>query len=162
MFAFSQYRAKVDLPTNLTVVNRDSTAIDFELDTLDGGRVRLSDLRGKVVLINFWASWCPPCREEMPALNRSVIKLDSDIFVVLAVNIKEETDQIRRFVKEFGLSNNIQILLDRDSSVVDRYARALPSSFIVDKKGYVRYVAEGPLQFDSDEIIQILTELLDA
>ena len=84
------------------------------------------------------------------------------MFVLLAVNIQEESSQIQRFVKEFSLSNNVQILLDRDASVFERYARALPSSFIVDKKGYLRYMAEGPLQFDSDEIIQILTELLDA
>jgi len=161
LFAFAQYRVKVDPPIDLTVVSRDSMAKDFELETLDGGRVRLSDLRGKVVLINFWATWCPPCREEMPALNRSVVKLNSDMFVLLAVNNQEETSQIRRFVNEYSLSNSIQILLDRDGSVIEKYARALPSSFIVDKMGLVRYVAEGPLQFDSDKIIALLTDLIN-
>ncbi len=128
-------------------------APDFTLDTLDGGQMTLSDLRGQVVMINLWTSWCPPCRAEMPAIDNIYQANKEQGLEVLAVNstFQDSEAAAAAFAQEFGLS--FPILLDRDGAVSRRYQlRALPSTYFIDRKGIIRSVVlGGPM---SESLIQ--------
>lgn len=111
----------------------------FRLATTDGGELGLSDLRGKVVLINFWATWCPPCKAEMPDLNTLQRKYAAEHeFVVLGINVEESPTAVAAFGEAYGLT--FPLLLDTKGAVSnDIYnVRSLPTSIIVDRKGQVR------------------------
>jgi thiol-disulfide isomerase/thioredoxin len=119
-------------------------APDFTLDSLAGDQVALSALRGKVVLVNLWASWCGPCRAEMPAIDRVYRANRSRGFEVLAVDATNQDSEsnARAFVEQLGLT--FPILLDRTGSVSQRYLlRALPTSFFVDRRGVIRSIMVG-------------------
>jgi peroxiredoxin len=109
-----------------------------------GESLDLAQLRGKVVLVNFWATWCAPCVEEMPALARLRARLAPRGFEVLAVNQGEMPARVTAFVERTGL--DLAILLDREKSVAKEWkVRALPTTFVVDAKGRIRLYAEGEL-----------------
>ena len=111
---------------------------DFEWTSLDGQTLRLSTYRGKVVVVNFWATWCPPCREEMPALQR-VAASEPDV-VVLEVDLMEPGDKARSFLDSLGL-DRLQPVLDSDGATTRRYGvLTLPSTFFVDKDGVIRHL----------------------
>lgn len=122
-------------------------APDFQLTTLDGEEVSLSDYRGKRVLINFWATWCPPCRAEMPDMEE--FYLNNDV-IVLAVNLTDaepSVQQVQDFVDEFYLS--FPILLDETISVATTYEiHPIPTSFLVDSNGVIQNKAFGALTYD--------------
>lgn len=116
--------------------NVGQLAPDFTLTDLEGEPVKLSDLRGRAVLLNFWASWCPPCRAEMPDLQEAHEKY-SDGIRILAVNIQEDKEAVKNFVQEFGLT--FTVLLDSDGSVARTYRiAAIPTSFFIDRNGIIR------------------------
>jgi cytochrome c biogenesis protein CcmG/thiol:disulfide interchange protein DsbE len=135
-------------------------APDFTLETLDGRAVTLSDLRGQVLLINFWASWCPPCREEMPAIQQVYERYRGQDFVVLAVNLQEQDAQVTAFSDRLELT--FPVLMDRDGSVFDRYrVMALPSTFFVDRAGVIQELAVGgPLSraFIESQVVPLLAQ----
>jgi len=111
-------------------------APDFEMIYPDGRRTRLSELRGRPVLINFWATWCPPCRREMPELIQAYEAHRDEGFVILAVNVQESPSQALAFAEEFGIS--FQIILDTEGRVSDQYqVRHLPSSIFIDRDGII-------------------------
>ena len=113
-------------------------APDFALKTLQGKTVRLSELRGKkVVLINFWATWCPPCRMEMPTMQKIYSEYKGKGFEILAINIEPDAkDEIREFMKELRLT--FPVLLDADMKVLQKYRIiGLPVSVLIDRKGIV-------------------------
>jgi len=113
-------------------------APDFEWTSLDGQTLRLSTYRGKVVVVNFWATWCPPCREEMPALQR-VAASEPDV-VVLEVDLMEPGDKARSFLDSLGL-DRLQPVLDGDGATTRRFGvLSLPSTFFVDKTGVIRHL----------------------
>jgi cytochrome c biogenesis protein CcmG/thiol:disulfide interchange protein DsbE len=117
-------------------------APDFTLETQDGGTISLADLRGQVVLVNFWATWCPPCRAEMPDIQQVYDRYREQGFTVLAVNQQEGGAQVAPFVDQMGLT--FPILMDRDGSVSARYrVNGLPSTFFVDRAGIVQNVTLG-------------------
>lgn len=119
-------------------------APDFTLDTLDGETITLSELQGRPILVNLWASWCPPCRQEMPAMQRMYEEFSAQGFTILAVNTtnQDSLPAVQNFVGEFGLS--FPILLDRDGLVSDSYnLLALPSSFFIDRDGIIQEVVIG-------------------
>ncbi|MBI5944709.1 MAG: TlpA family protein disulfide reductase [Chloroflexi bacterium] len=120
------------------------TAPDFTLSLLDGGEITLSELRGKVVLVNFWTSWCPPCRKEMPAIE-SVYRSYKEIgLVVIGLNLtaQDSKQDAASFAQEVGLT--FPIALDLDNSVGTLYrVTALPTSFFIDRKGVIRSVIVG-------------------
>lgn len=119
-------------------------APDFTLDNLQGEKVTLSDLRGKIVVINLWATWCPPCRAEMPALENAYEQYKDSGLVVLGLNVtnQDSESEVPRFVEEFGLT--FPILLDRDGSVSALYElRGLPTTFFVNRAGIIRTVVVG-------------------
>jgi cytochrome c biogenesis protein CcmG, thiol:disulfide interchange protein DsbE len=119
-------------------------APDFRLSGLEGGETALSDLRGSVTVLNFWASWCGPCRAEMPALDRLYRAEQGNGLAILAVNstVQDDRTAVAAFVDEYGLS--FPILLDLTGSAGRDYGvRALPSTFVIDRKGIVRRVLYG-------------------
>lgn len=138
-------------------------APDFTLNTLDGGAITLSDLRGQAVLVNFWASWCPPCRAEMPAIQRVYERYRDQGFTVLAVDLQESDRQVAAFSSSLGLT--FPILMDRDGSVFNRYqVKALPSTFFVDRQGVIRDVAVGgPMAepFIESQVMELLARGTD-
>src|SRR5438128_9008499 len=114
-----------------------SPAPEIVLKDLQGGEVKLSDLRGKVVLLNFWATWCKPCKEEMPAMQASYDKLRDQGFVVLAVNELEDTNKVIEHIRTHG--HTFLVVMDHDNRVANRYGVVgLPASFLIDRQGLVR------------------------
>lgn len=123
-------------------------APDFVLETVDGGRLRLSDLRGKPLLVNFWASWCTPCRKEMPEIVRAYGERHGSGLEVVAVDLQENDDEVRRFADEFGMA--FPVVIDRTGGVGDAWRiggpiQGIPSSYFVDGEGIVRARVFGPL-----------------
>lgn len=129
---------------NIPAPQRGFLAPDFELQTPDGETVKLSDLRGQAVLVNLWATWCPPCREEMPAIERMYNEYKDRGFVVLAVNMtyQDEPQKIAPFISQYGLT--FPILLDPNNRVGSVYRlRSLPSSFFIGRDGIITEVVIG-------------------
>ena len=131
------------------------------LPDLDGRQHRLQDYRGKVVLVNFWATWCEPCREEMPSINRLRASLAGQPFAVLAVNLAEPESRIRRFMEQVPL--DFAVLLDRDTRVAKTWqARILPASFVVGPDGRIRYAALGEIDWMRERVRNAIQEMLPA
>lgn len=128
--------------------NQGDEAPDFELETMDGEPAKLSDFRGKKVLLNFWATWCPPCRDEIPDMQAFHEDHGEDV-AVLAVNVTSQEasiNNIESFLDEYGVG--FTVLKDIDQSVTDGYgARALPTTYIIDRDGKVFNKAIGPLTY---------------
>lgn len=119
-----------------------SPAPDFTLVTPDGETVSLSDYRGQPVVLNFWATWCTPCREEMPLLQETYEAHQEDGLVVIGVNVRETPETIERFLDQVGV--DFPILLDPDAEVVNRYlVTSLPLTFFIDRNGNVRTLVVG-------------------
>jgi len=133
--------------------------VEFELVDLAGRTVRLSDLRGRVVLVNFWATWCAPCREEMPALGTLATDLGPRGLAVIAVNYKEAKPAIEAFLREAKLT--IPVLLDKDGKVAERYqVYALPATFVVNRRGMVVGMALGSRDWVGPDARDYLGKLL--
>lgn len=139
------------------------SAPDFTLDLLNGGEVTLSELHGQAVMINYWASWCPPCREEMPTLEKVYQEYQDQGLVVVAVNTtyQDNVTEITDFAKEFDLS--FPIPLDRTGAVSVRYQlRGLPSTYFVDREGIIRSVVVGGPMNEAlirSKVLEIIEEL---
>lgn len=122
-------------------------APDFELTTITGEEMRLSDYRGKAVVLNFWATWCPPCRAEMPHMESFSVQQRANDVEVVAVNLTTEDrglSEIESFIEEFGLSFSIP--MDVDGDVGSLYqAFSIPTSYIIDREGRVRHKIVGPM-----------------
>ena len=134
-------------------------APDFTLKSNRGDNVKLSELRGEVVLINFWASWCGPCREEMPALNDIYLKFRDKGLHLLGVNVEEEFEKGKVMVRDLKVV--FPILLDSDNAVSKKYnVDAMPSTVLVDTDGKIRFIHQGYLPGYEDEYLKQVRELL--
>jgi len=137
----------------------DSPLPDLGLPDLKGEMHQLADYRGKVVLVNFWASWCSPCIKEMPGLQGLQEKLADQPFVVLPVNVGEKKYRVWKFVKLINFTP--QVLLDTQSQAFAEWnASVLPTSFLVDAEGRIRYRVQGDLEWDSEAAIAVINELM--
>lgn len=119
-------------------------APDFTLETLDGGTVTLSELRGLAVVVNLWATWCPPCRAEMPALQKVYEEYKERGLVILAVNstVQDDLQVIPAFIKKYGLT--FPVLLDKNNEAGRLYQlRSLPSTFFIRRDGIIHEVVVG-------------------
>jgi peroxiredoxin len=135
-------------------------APDFDTLDLKGEVWSLSKLRGKVVFLNFWATWCPPCREEMPAMQRLYTKLPKDKFEMIALYNRDEKTAVRNFVSKLGLT--FPILSDEYNFAGTKYGlTGLPETFIIDKQGVIREKIIGPVEWDSQEIVDMLTKYIN-
>ena len=122
-------------------------AEDFTLPTIDGGSFRLGEQRGKVVLVNFWATWCAPCLEEMPAMERLWRRHKDAGFILVAVSVDTDPKKVPPFVSARKFS--FPVVVDPKMAVAEKYGvRAVPSSFVVDRTGTMAGVALGPRVWD--------------
>jgi peroxiredoxin len=140
------------------VLEKGQPAPGFELADMDGNTWRLNDLRGKVVLINFWATWCPSCISEMPSLQNLILKKNNPGFVVLTIVFEDDPFRAYSYVK----SNNYSfpVLKDPDGSTAEAYGlTGVPETFVVDKKGILRKKVIGPTTFDDQEVLTYLERL---
>jgi len=153
------YVAKTRAVVHTIVLNGDR-APDFRLQTPEGRYFKLSDFRGKVVMIHFWATWCPPCVEELPTLASLYPELDGNDFEMLAVSVDEGgANTVRTFMRQ----NNLQVpvLLNPDHSVASLYGTyKFPETYVVDRQGVVRYKVIGPRNWMDPETIQILRNII--
>ena len=109
---------------------------DFELSDVNGENVRLSDYYGVPVVINFWGTWCPPCREEMPLLQKYYQEYSTE-FIILGVNVQDSSEQVWNFMNESPI--DFPVLLDEEAFVAEQFiVRAFPTTFILDKSGILR------------------------
>jgi thiol-disulfide isomerase/thioredoxin len=131
----------------------------IELKTLDGRPFQLQELRGKVVLVNFWATWCEPCVEEMPSIQKLRARLANAPFEVVAVNHQEGEARIRGFLKKVPL--DFPIVRDTDGDVARAWrARIFPSSYLVDAEGRIRYVLAGATDWAAPATVNKVESLL--
>ena len=129
------------------------------LQDLDGKSYSLKDFRGKVVFLNFWATWCIPCREEMPQMEKLHREFKDQGLEIVAVNFREDKQTVKKFVAELGLT--FRILLDLDGAVSNEYgAWALPLSYFVDRKGIFIGKVNGDRPWDSKEAKAFVREIL--
>ena len=137
-------------------------APDFAAPDLSGHAVSLSSLRGKVVLVNVWATWCPPCRDEMPSMERLASHFRGRDFELLAVSQDEDgRDKVSSFVRELGLS--FPVLLDPERQIGDRYGVwGYPETFVIDRSGHVVERVIGPRDWDSPASIAQIEALIAA
>jgi peroxiredoxin len=132
-------------------------APDFSLTSLSGEPVKLSDYSGQVVLINMWATWCPPCKAEMPTIDQYYQAHRDDGFVVLAVNSQEKADSVNSFIQDSGFT--FPVLLDDQATVMDQYnVLGLPTSFIISRDGTIQHTHTG--QITKDQLEQYIDPLL--
>jgi peroxiredoxin len=144
----------------LQMASEEVEAPDFSLRDLGGKQVRLKDFRGKVVFLNFFATWCDPCRLEMPAMERLHRANKDKGLVVLAVDIRESARTVRGFIQELKLS--FPTVLDEDGSVAYMYAvRPVPATYLIGRDGKILWRAFGAREWDSREAHQYFSSLLD-
>jgi thiol-disulfide isomerase/thioredoxin len=122
--------------------------------------VNLQDFKGQVVLVNFWASWCPPCREEMPSLWKLQNEFRGKPFRVIAVNMAETKAEVNTFLPA-AMKRDFVVLMDRQGEVLHQWkVPAFPTSYIIDKRGRLRYRLVGPAEWDSFDNKQLVKKLL--
>ena len=149
-------------PQTMTAVPDKPAAPDFALKDADRKLHRLSEQRGKVVLVNFWATWCPPCRREMPSMQRAWEKLQGGNFEMYAVNVGEDEDTIFGFTFSTGVELTFPILLDRDALVIKVWpVVALPTSFVIDPQGRIVYRAVGGREWDDPQLLRQIRKHMD-
>ncbi|PFG12020.1 TlpA family protein disulfide reductase [Bacillus sp. es.036] len=128
-------------------INKGQIAPNFKLQTLNGEAVQLSDYRGKRVIVNFWATWCPPCRAEIPDFQKLYEKKDVEILAVNLTETEESTEGVEEFVKEFEMT--FPVVMDVNSDVSNTYqVSAYPTSYMIDSNGRIQFVAMGALNYD--------------
>jgi len=153
LFAGSVFAAQV-----LSPVGQQVMAPDFELPDTEGRMHRLSDYRGKTVIINFWTTWCPPCREEIPSMNRAWNTLQQEDVVILAINMGEDEDTIFIFTADYPA--DFPLLLDREGEVIASWpVKGLPTTYVVAPDGRIAYRAIGGREWDDPEFIRKIRDL---
>jgi thiol-disulfide isomerase/thioredoxin len=136
-------------------------ADDFELESLAGGTVKLSSYRGRVVFLNFWATWCPPCRSEMPSMERLSKLLRDTGLEIVAVDLQEPKDTVQAFVKEKALT--FTVLLDASGAVGGAWgAQSIPTTYLIDRKGFILARSVGGREWDSAEMVSLFEAILSA
>lgn len=133
------------VPTPAPIVG--AQMLDFALPRLDDGSIaRLSDYAGRIVFLNFWATWCEPCKRELPALAAYSAESGADGPVVLAVNLGEDAETVSAFLQQQGITG-LNVLLDQDNAAADTYAvQGLPTTYVIDGSGDVRYPHFGEIR----------------
>jgi peroxiredoxin len=144
----------------LQTLKAEVEAPDFSLPDLGGKKVRLREFRGKVVFLNFFATWCEPCREEMPAMERLYRIYKDRGLVMLAVAIREDARSVRSFTQ--GLQLSFPALLDEDGSVAYTYGiRPVPTTYLIGRDGKILSRGFGAREWDSRDARQYISSLLD-
>ncbi|MEW6118624.1 MAG: TlpA disulfide reductase family protein [Pseudomonadota bacterium] len=161
--ALAQPAPAADLPplAHTLTSQAPKPAPALKLKDLDGKTHDLAALRGKVVLVNFWATWCPPCRREMPSMQRLKDALSGEAFEVLAVDIGEDADTIQTFTSQLDATLTFPILLDTRSRAMQGWKVAgLPTTYLVDKQGRIVANAVGGREFDHPELVAAIRAVM--
>jgi len=148
------------LTHTLTAVTKTFKAPALRLKNLDEEFVDIKDLRGKIVVVNFWATWCPPCRREMGSLERLHLATKDKNVVVLAVNIGEDIDTVFSFLGTVEPSPSFPMLFDPDAESLGRWkVMALPTTYIIGPDGTIAFRAVGGREFDHPNILEAIASL---
>jgi thiol-disulfide isomerase/thioredoxin len=149
------------IAAGLAVPKKSMPADDFALSSLGNANVKLSEYRGKVVFLNFWATWCPPCRSEMPSMERLYLKLKAGGLEILAVDLQEPKDTVQKFVRDNGIT--FTVLLDTAGGVGgDWGAQSIPTTYLIDRKGGILARAIGGREWDSPDMVALFEAILAA
>lgn len=132
----------------------------FSLSTLDGTMIGLDDYAGKFVLLNFWATWCAPCRREMPSLSNIHDQFADKSLEVVGIHVGPSLDDIRRFLNKVPV--NFTILIDKNMSLTSWGVLGLPTTFLINPDGRLIYKATGERQWDSPKMVEFLTRVIAA
>ena len=160
-FAAEQVTAEEFKAMGLAALKEGTRSIDFTLSDLSGKKVSLSSYQGKLVFLNFWATWCPPCRAEMPSMERLYQKLKTKGLAILAVDLQEDAKSVQKFIDEHKLT--FTVLLDSDGRVGATYgARSIPTTYIIGRDGSALGGVIGGREWDTPEMIAFFTRLLEA
>lgn len=128
-FAFQPSESEINIP-----------ALDFKGKTAEGKTIKLSDYKGKVVLLNFWASWCEPCKKELPFLAKLHEKLKPAGFEMITINLDIEVEKMQKFLTEQNMQPEFPVIFDQENSLPRLYdVEAMPTSVLIDKQGIIRY-----------------------
>ena len=150
-----------ELNHQLTQLATPVAAPDFTLVDMDDKSYSLSSYRGKVLMVNFWATWCPPCRRELPSMEALYQAFKDDDFTILAINQWETPDHVFAYMGQLEVIPNFPILFDRDSAVSEAYGvKGLPTTVLIDRRGRVVYRAVGGRDFNHAEVRAIIRGLL--
>lgn len=150
----------IGLFTSLTF-SADNVAPDFELKDLEGKKVSFKDFKGKVVLLNFWATWCAPCRAEMPSLENLYRSFKGKGLVVIGVSVDNSDNSVRSFVRQKKITFPILLDSKKEVSFDDYGVIGLPVTFLIDQKGIIVEKVFGERQWDSEEIKEKIKRLLE-
>ncbi|MCL1813555.1 MAG: TlpA family protein disulfide reductase [Treponema sp.] len=143
----------------LRLLDKRQDPVDFTLPLLNGGNAVLSSYRGKVVILNFWATWCPPCRAEMPSMETLYQRLKSQGLEILAVDLREDKATVQQFIRNSRFT--FPVLLDEDGKTGSKYGiSAIPTSFIVDREGKIVSKIVGSIAWDNPKVITAFEALL--
>jgi len=149
------------VPLAAHAVSSQEAAPDFTLKSLQGENLRLDEYKGQVVLINFWATWCGPCRQELPLLDRLHQRYQDAGFAVLGINVEgvEKADEAQAMVSKAGVT--FPVLVDEGQQISELYAlEAMPTSVVVDRDGVVRYVHLGYKPGDETKYLEVVKQLI--
>ncbi len=149
MFGAIGYTVYINLVAEKTLIKTGDTAPDFEIVDLQGKKHQLSNYRGKGVFLNFWGTYCPPCKKEMPYIEKQGNVYKDKNVVVLTVNVGEAKVTVESFAKQYGLT--FPILIDKQSQTQTAYnINVLPATFLIDKSGKIKKIATGEM---TEEIV---------
>ncbi|HET9653683.1 MAG TPA: TlpA disulfide reductase family protein [Usitatibacter sp.] len=148
-------------PQTLVAVPERPAAPDLRLDAAEGGTTQLSKLKGRVVVVNFWATWCPPCRREMPSLERLNRAMHGERFAVVGIDAGEEMEDVLRFRTTIDPAPTFDLYLDPDGKALEAFGvKGLPTTYVLDAEGRIAYKALGPREFDDPAIIAAVRALV--
>ena len=147
-------------PEQATIVKDGHTAPDFEVQMFDGSTIKLADLKGKVVLLNFWATWCPPCRAELARVQKDIIeRFKGEPFVFIPVSRGEKRETVAAFREKMGYT--FPMGLDTESAIYKKYAQTyIPRNFLIDKEGKVVKASVGYDEAEFAELIKLIEETI--
>ncbi|MEE9343249.1 MAG: TlpA disulfide reductase family protein [Gammaproteobacteria bacterium] len=155
-------RERPRLGHQLTALNAPVTAPDFQLMDMDEVIHSLGNNKGKVVLVNFWATWCPPCRREMPSMERLYQDLKDKNFTLFAINQMEDPDHVFAYTGQLEVDPTFTLLFDTTSEAAHAYnVNGLPTTYLIDKLGKIRYRAVGGREFDHLEVQTLIENLIN-
>ena len=142
----------------LTPMPEQPTAPSFDLSGPGGERYNLEEMRGKPVIVNFWATWCPPCRAEMPSMQRAWEQVKDEDILIVAVNVGEDAATIGEFTEQVKIE--FPLPMDLDSEVIQRWPMTgLPTTFVVDPEGRLVYRAQGEREWDDPALLDLVRAL---
>lgn len=137
-----------------------TAAVPFDLKSLEGRSVQLAELKGKVVLVNFWATWCGPCKEEMPAFERLRQRMDPARFALVTITTDLQRDGIKQFLTTLNV--RLPVLFDEEQDVSRAYlVRALPTTVLIDRQGTLVGRAVGPREWDAPKTVDLLQGMME-